>query len=240
IEDEQQQGPIMRASGLIESVVASQDGRWLASGDRGWKATIWNAATHEKVREFTEYSHCVLAVDISSDGTKIASTDWNHARIFSITSGTRLLPPIQHDKVIGIKFSPDGSRFATASEIQGFRVYSTHNGDVLFDSGKNVSTGSWSRTRLAWSPDGQQLFVAERGKIICFDLSKSSSSAWSIHENQSLAYIASNGRFIACAAGLLVSLWDCVSHEQIGSIISHTAELKCIALSPSGGYLACA
>ncbi|KAI6144919.1 hypothetical protein BKA82DRAFT_4168114 [Pisolithus tinctorius] len=234
----QQQGPIMYASGLVESVVVSQDGRWMVSGDRGNKAIVWNAVTHEKVREFAEHGGWAHGVDLSSDCTQIVSADLRNAQIFSITSGIRL-PPLPHEGVVIGKFSPDGSRLATASWTHGFRVYSTHNDNILFDSGTNGSTGPWSRAPLAWSSDGQQLFVAPRGKIICFDLSECSSSEWLIHENQSPAHIASNGRFIACAAGPSVLLWDCVSHKQICSVITHTEEVKCVALSPSGGYLAC-
>ncbi|KIO00114.1 hypothetical protein M404DRAFT_105341, partial [Pisolithus tinctorius Marx 270] len=203
IEDGQQRGPAMQGSGHIESVVVSQDGQWIVSGDRGWKTIVWNAATHEKVREFAENPYWVHGVDISGDGTKIASTSTNTVLIFSRTSDTRPLPLLPHDGVTAVKFSPDGI------------------------------------APLAWSPDGQTLFVASKGKIIYFDISKFSSSEWSIHENQSAVHIASNGRFIACAAGLSVSLWDCVSHKQISSIITHAAEVKCVALSPSGGYLAC-
>ncbi|KAI5986440.1 hypothetical protein F5J12DRAFT_898764 [Pisolithus orientalis] len=239
IEDGQQQGPTMQGSGTVDSVVVSRDGQWIVSGDRGWKAIVWNAATHEKVREFTEHGFWVHGVDISSDCTKIASVGGSISQIASITSGTRLLPPLPQSSIVGIKFSPDGSRFATASETQGFRVYNTHNGNIFFDSGQKGSTGSWSNTQLAWSSNGQQLFVASRGKIIYFDLAKFSSSEWSIHENQSPVHIASNGRFVACAAGTSVSLWDCVSHKQIGSIITHTSRIKCVALSPSGRYLAC-
>ncbi|KAI6009516.1 hypothetical protein F5J12DRAFT_40996 [Pisolithus orientalis] len=239
IEDGQQRGPAMQGSGHIESVVVSQDGQWIVSGDRGWKTIVWNAATHEKVREFAENPYWVHGVDISGDGTKIASTSTNTVLIFSLTSNTCALPLLPHDGVTAVKFSPDGSRFATASWIYGFRVYNTHDGSILFDSGKMGSTGAWPVAPLAWSPDGQTLFVASKGKIIYFDLSKFSSSEWSIHENQSAVHIASNGRFIACAAGLSVSLWDRVSHKQISSIITHAAEVKCVALSPSGGYLAC-
>ncbi|KIO01922.1 hypothetical protein M404DRAFT_148829, partial [Pisolithus tinctorius Marx 270] len=192
----QQQGPIMYASGLVESVVVSQDGRWMVSGDRGNKAIVWNAVTHEKVREFAEHGGWAHGVDLSSDCTQIVSADLRNAQIFSITSGIRL-PPLPHEGVV------------------------------------------IGKAPLAWSSDGQQLFVAPRGKIICFDLSECSSSEWLIHENQSPAHIASNGRFIACAAGPSVLLWDCVSHKQICSVITHTEEVKCVALSPSGGYLAC-
>ncbi|KIO01976.1 hypothetical protein M404DRAFT_106348, partial [Pisolithus tinctorius Marx 270] len=239
IEDGQQQGPTMQAShDGVDSVVVSQDGRRIVSGDRGRKAIVWNVTTHAKVREL-EHRGWVHEVDVSSDCTKIASADWYIVEIFNMTSGIRPLPTLPHPHVAGVKFSPDGSQFASASESYGFRVYNTYNGDILFDSGQKGATGSWSRSALAWSSDGQQLFVANKGKIICFDLSKSFFSEWSIHENRSPVYIASNGRFIACATGSSISLWDCVSHEQISGIISYTTEIKRIALSPSGVYLAC-
>ncbi|KAI6015351.1 hypothetical protein F5J12DRAFT_527514 [Pisolithus orientalis] len=203
------------------------------------QAIVWNAATQEKVRELKERAGYVLGVDISSDSTNFAIVDYNDAEIFSVTSGVRLLPPVPHTNVTGVKFSPDGSRFATASQTHGVRVHSTHNGNILFDSGQKGSSSSWPVAPLAWSSDGQQLFVASVGKITCFDLSKSLSSEWSIHEDQSRVSIASNGRFIACAAGSSISLWDCVSHKQIGTIITYTSQINCVALSPSGGCLAC-
>ncbi|KAI6011786.1 hypothetical protein EDC04DRAFT_3145675 [Pisolithus marmoratus] len=238
VEDGQQQGPTMRASSRIYSIVVSQDGRWIVSGDQGKRAIVWDAVTHETVLEITEPDGHVRAVDISSDCTRIASADGETVRIFSTISGIRLLPPLRHSSVVGVKFSPDGSRFATASRSRGFRVY-THNGNILFDSGLKGSSGLFPITPLAWSSDGQRLYVAAGGKVACFDLSNSSYSEWSIHQAQSRASIVSNGRFIACPASSSVSLWDCVSHEQIGSINTHTTEIKCVALSPSGGYLAC-
>ncbi|KIO02161.1 hypothetical protein M404DRAFT_44288, partial [Pisolithus tinctorius Marx 270] len=205
IEDGQRQGPTMKVRGWVVSVVVSQDGRWIATGDNAKKAILWNAATHEKVREFTEYSYSVLGVDISSDGTKLATADYRNIQIFSIPSGDRLLPRLSHDWVTAVKFSPDGTRFATVSTTQGVRVYRTDDGNILFDSGESGSVSSCVTTPLAWSSDGQQLLVANKGKIICPS----------------------------------VSLWDCMSHKQIGSIIiAHTATVQCVALSPSGRYLA--
>ncbi|KAI6017148.1 hypothetical protein EDC04DRAFT_3144408 [Pisolithus marmoratus] len=231
----------MQVGNRVFSVAVSQDGRWIVSGENANKVVVWNAATHRKVLEFTEHGHLVLAVDVSSDGTKIASADWFETRIFNSTSGIQFFPPLGHHGTRAVKFSPDGSRFATASYDSGFRVYSTHNGDILFDSGPDGSTSSqsWEAIPLAWPSDGQQLFVAAVGRIICFDVSNFSWSEWSIPETQSPVSIASNGRFIAGSAGSSVSLWDRVSHKQIGSIISHASEIYSIALSPGGAYLAC-
>ncbi|KIO04801.1 hypothetical protein M404DRAFT_142102, partial [Pisolithus tinctorius Marx 270] len=156
IEDGQQQGPTMKADNSVYSAVVSQDGRWIVSG-AGGNAILWNAATHEKVREFTEHGNTVMGVDISSDGSRLATADYNNVQMFSIPSGDRLLPPLPHPNVSDVKFSPDGTRFATASEIRGSSV----------------------------------------------------------------------------------SLWDRMSHTQISSLITHTKAVKCVALSPSGRYLAC-
>ncbi|KIK14711.1 hypothetical protein PISMIDRAFT_116537, partial [Pisolithus microcarpus 441] len=245
IEDKQQQGPTIKLGDDFRSVAVSQDGRWIVSGDHGKRAIVWNADTHERACEFTGYGGSVTGVDISSDCTKVVAGCYGTtgtARIFGITSGAELLPdsPISHRNIRGVKFSPDGSRFATVSNDCGFHVYSTHDGKVLFGSGTRYSSDvSDLVTPLAWSSDGQQLFVATKGKIACFNISKSSYSEWPIHETQSRVSIASNGRFIACSSGKSVSLWDCMSHEQIGSIITHAARINCVALSPCGGYLAC-
>ncbi|KIK10691.1 hypothetical protein PISMIDRAFT_124058, partial [Pisolithus microcarpus 441] len=78
IENQQQQGPTIRRGATIRSVVVSQDGRWIVSGDDGNRVTVWNAATHKKVHEFTEYSSGVMAVDISSDCTKVVAVTFRN------------------------------------------------------------------------------------------------------------------------------------------------------------------
>ncbi|KIK15334.1 hypothetical protein PISMIDRAFT_115337, partial [Pisolithus microcarpus 441] len=242
IEDGQQLGQTVQAVGLVLSIAVSQDGRWVVSGDHGRQATIWNALTNEKVRH-TEYGNSMYAVDISSNSTKVVAASFNttdNVQLFDITSGTELLSPISHGWTCGVKFSPDGSQFATASNVCGVRVYSTHNGSILFDSGTRGSTNSPSVvTSFTWSSDGQQLFVASAGKITSFNISDSSSSEWLIHGAQFPVSIASKRKFIACSACSSISLWDCMSHRQIGSIITHSTVVKCIALLPRGRFLAC-
>ncbi|KIO02155.1 hypothetical protein M404DRAFT_148575, partial [Pisolithus tinctorius Marx 270] len=168
IEDGQQQGPTMKADGNVPTIVISQNGQSIASGEVRRKVILWNAATHEKVHKFTEHTSLyVMGVDISSDGTKLATADSYNVQIFSIPSSDQL-------------------------------------------------------HRLPHS-----------------DIAGSLSSEWSIHDNFFQPSIASNGRFIACSAGSSVSLWDCMSHKQIGSIITHSVEVRCVTLSASGQYLAC-
>ena len=239
IEDAQQIGPTMKASGFVESAVVSDNGRWLVTGDDGRKCIVWNAQTHAKVLEVTEHSHFVYAVDIPSDSTRFASGSCDKtARIFSITTGVRLIPPLQHDRaVVGLRFSPSGDRLVTATYDLCVRIYNSRTGDKLFDIPVRVMHAP--TTPFAWSSDGHELLVASPGKITCLDMSKSSSSEWQIHNHCTRASIGTNGRFIACSSGSSVSLWDAISHKQIGLVIEHTTDILCITLSPHVGFLAC-
>ncbi|KAF8549346.1 hypothetical protein OG21DRAFT_605383 [Imleria badia] len=229
----------MKASGCIESVVSSNDGRWLVTGDDGRKGIVWNARTHEKVLEVTEHRHFVYAVDISSDSKRFASGSCDKtARVFSIATGIRLVPPLQHDRaVVGLKFSPSGDRLVTASYDTCVRIYNSHTGERLFQVPVRVL--HVPTTPFAWSSDGQELFVVSTGKITCFNTSKSSVSEWSIPNSGSRASIVTNGQFIACSAGSSVSLWDAISHEQISPVIEHGSDVPCITLSPHERFFAC-
>ncbi|KAI9461109.1 hypothetical protein HD554DRAFT_1529887 [Boletus coccyginus] len=229
----------MKASGYVESAVVSNDGRWLVTGDDGRKGIVWNAQTHAKVLEVTEHSHLVYTVDISRDSTRFASGSCDKtARIFSITTGVRLIPPLQHDRaVVGLRFSPDGDRLVTATYDVCVRIYNSRTGDKLFDIPVRVMHAP--TTPFAWSSDGQELFVVSPGKITCLSMFGSSSSEWQIHNNCTRASIGATGRFIACSAGSSVSLWDAISHEQIGVVIERTADVLCITLSPHVRFLAC-
>ncbi|KAI6045482.1 hypothetical protein EDC04DRAFT_3137168 [Pisolithus marmoratus] len=242
VEDGQQQGSTVQAAGSVLSIVVSDGGQWIVSGDWEKEVTIWNLATHKIVFEITEHKGRLRAVDISRGGTVIVLVDDDTIQMVDTASGDRFLPPLPHDGVYSVKFSPNGSRFATASSSSGFRIYSTHNGDILFDSG-GKTFHSWLLTNpLAWSSDGQQLFIAGEGKVTCFNVSSASSSEWSIEASTRFSTsisLAPNGRFIAHSSGSSIALWDCASHKQIGSIGKHNSDFNCVALSPSGGYLAC-
>lgn len=106
IQDGQQWGSIMKTGNKVNSVVVSQDGRWVVSGDRE-KVVVWNAVTHKKVLEFSEHGGNVWAVDISSDSTRIASVDGKNGNSVEIrnTSGDRLLP-LTHIITLRLSSSP--------------------------------------------------------------------------------------------------------------------------------------
>ena len=230
----------MKASGNVYGAVASMDGRWIVSGDLGNKVIVWNTVTHQKTIEISDHTNYVYTVDVSGDSKRIASGSEDcTARIFDIVSGARVIPPLKHNAaVIGVKFSPDGSRIATATYQYTFvGIYDTSSGNKLHEISIRV-TGA-PVTPLAWSPDGKQLFVATSGKITHFDTSTSSLSDCLVHGNDRNTAIVTHGQFIACSAGSSVSFWDHASWQQIGTTVDHATKVGCISISRDGRYLAC-
>ncbi|KAF8134383.1 hypothetical protein EV363DRAFT_1130017, partial [Boletus edulis] len=58
-------------------------------------------------------------------------------------------------------------------------------------------------------------------------------SHWSVHSTLDVHSIAlaRNGAFIAASFGPSISFWDTRTHEQIGPVIQHAADIKSVAIS---------
>ena len=190
-----------------------------------------------------EKGESVFSVDVAPDYTKFATgTRGKQVTIWSITTGEKLLGPLEHSGyVMGVKFSPDGERLATASLRDSFiRIFDAQNGDQLISFENRIPDDSF--LPIVWSTHGQRLFaVSEDYKIRLFDSSTGSPLAeWQIHENSNEAMsiaLSANGKFIVSSAGRFVSLWDASTHAQVG-IVEETRDIQSIALSPDGCRLA--
>ena len=211
----------MKSSGDVYAVATSMDGRWIVSGDKENKAIIWNAVTHQKAIQLSDHVGPVYAIDVSNDSTRIASGSGDYTvQVFDIVSGTRVIPPLCHtDCVVAVKFSPDGSQIATAtSHQQGFvYIFDSRSGDKRHEI-SIPALPSPPLTPLAWSSDGQRLFVGSPDKIISFDTSTFYRSEWQ-HPHINKPAIVAHGRFIGvCCEGECILFWDYTSRKQIGSV----------------------
>jgi WD40 repeat protein len=226
----------------VYAISVSRDGKWIVCGT-GEGASVWDAKTHEKTIE-VEGTVFVGAVDISPESTRFATaagrSDYN-ASIWNIITGERLVGPLQHDNAItGIKFSPNGEHIATASN-DSICVFDSRNGDQLITIKTDIP--HWSpMTPLAWSYDGQQIFVASSArKIKSFDVSTGSQLAeFQVHgdgEVESIA-LAANGKFLATYTDRSISFCDTSTLTQIGPVIEDSQAIYSIALSPDCSYLA--
>ncbi|KAF8547030.1 tricorn protease domain 2-containing protein [Imleria badia] len=228
----------------LNAISVSRDNRWIVCGT--WLgAGVWDAESQEMTVEVVEGTN-VLAVDISPDstrfatGTAVATRYGNKASIWDIVTGERLVHPLQHDgMIVGVKFSPDGERVATACR-ESIRVFDSYNGDQLQVITVMPAVTVQSRvTPFAWSNDGQQIFALSLdNKIKSFKVSSGIKLAESQIQDVVSIALAANGKFLAAIADRSVTFWDTSTLSQIGPVIEDTEKVWSIAVSPDCSYLA--
>ena len=225
----------MDARSKVSSIAVSRDGKWVVSGQDDGRVTAWDAENHKKAIGFKGHELGVYAVDVSQDGTRIATGSWDTVRVWSLLTSEQLLGPFEHDdRVVAVKFSPDGHLIATATWFrESVRIYDSHNGHLLVDT--SIQVGSLYNQSLAWTGSGKDLFALSKdGNIHCIDVATGTTlSKWAIHSNYKPGCItlASDGPFIAASANSSVSFWDIATHKQIGPLIQHPTLIFCLAIS---------
>ncbi|KAG9309655.1 WD40-repeat-containing domain protein [Chiua virens] len=183
----------MNTKEQINAVAVSADGRWIVSGGTGNKATIWSTMTRERVIEVAEHTGAICALDISNDSKRFASGSADDTvRIFDITSGSRLIPPLHLGcTVVGVKFAPDASCIAITAVVNNsypkssssVRIYNASSGNQLSEILLQQIFERQIITPPAWSFDCKKIFVASPGKIVCADPSACSRSEWGIRRD---------------------------------------------------------
>jgi WD40 repeat protein len=221
----------------MNAISVSRDGKWIVCGfEKG--ASVWDAELQRKGVEVkgTKY---VGAVDASPESTRFATgTATGTTSIWSITTGERLVGPLQHDTVVkGIKFSGDGGHIATACK-DSIHIFDSYSGDQLIAI-KNQLDDSYPITPIVWSSDGGLFAVSEGGTIKSFDTATGSQVAeWNIHsEDLTSVALSTDNKSIASPAGHSVSFWDTSTRTQLGNV-SEDDDVQSIALSPDGTRLA--
>ena len=226
----------------INAISVSRDGKWIVCGTTAG-TSVWDAELQRKVVE-VEDTNYVRAIDVSPESTRFASGTGSidrKASIWSITTGERLVGPLDHGRAVnGIKFSPDGRHIATACP-DAIRIFDSYNGDQLIVI-DNPMPDNVAMTPIVRPFDGRVFAISEGGKIKSFDTSTGSQLAeWPIDNSGNIVTpiaLSENNRFIAFAAGRCISFWDTSTHTQLGSLLENVDLIHSVALSPDGIHLA--
>ena len=222
------------AGNPVFNIAVSQDKKRVVSGTGSGRVAVWTVESYSlvKVIQLKAHDDCVQAVDVSPDGTKIATGSRDKTLcVWSLSTGRHLLGPLNHNAhVVAVKFSPNGRLIATATYNRDVRVYDGLNGGLHGDFQIQVYS-----TSLAWASDSKQLIALSRdGHVHCLDVFTGTTLLkWAIHssDNARCIALAGNDTFIAVSANSSVSFWDTATREQIGSVIEHTHDIWSMAIS---------
>ncbi|KAG9309483.1 WD40-repeat-containing domain protein [Chiua virens] len=225
----------MDAGDVVYNIAVSQDGKWIVSGGgRGTaSARVFDAESGELVTELKGHRGAVGAVDVSLDGTRIATgSDDQTARIWSLSTGNQLQRLPHHCLLAAAKFSPNGRLLATAT-YSSVQIYECESGRLL--TVFKIFVAFLRNQSVAWHHDSNHLFVASSdGHIHHLDvLTGNTLSEWRIHSYGSPGCIAlaSDSTYIAVSAGRSVSFWNAVTHQEIGSPIWNMDTVRSMAIS---------
>eukprot|EP01061_Rhynchopus_euleeides_P005160 TRINITY_DN143_c1_g2_i14.p1 TRINITY_DN143_c1_g2~~TRINITY_DN143_c1_g2_i14.p1 ORF type:complete len:640 (+),score=60.34 TRINITY_DN143_c1_g2_i14:209-1921(+) len=159
--------------GTCHSVAYSPDGAYVASGHSDGRIYIWNAADGSEVRALAGDSRQILALQYSTDGTKLISgaTD---SIVWDASSGQALhtIPSTSAATVTHVAVSPDGVYAALKTDITGVSIiklsdYSTH---LTISHGSNVYS-------LSFNFDSSAILVLGSGNAKIYEVSTGSQLA---------------------------------------------------------------
>jgi WD40 repeat protein len=188
----------------------SPDGMYLATGGDNRLIIIYDTTDWEIFRILKGHQGSILTLEFSPGGTMLASgsgtdkvamhnTPENLIKIWEFPSGEEVADLEGHkDGVMNVKWSPDGSKIASASDDKTIMLWDTED---------------WSRTMtlaehtlgvldVAWSPDGSMLASGSRDyKVRTWDAQTGESlEKWtepncvrSVHWHPELGLLANSG-----------------------------------------------
>lgn len=146
----------------IQALEMSPDGKLLATACADGRARLFQVVDGKLVREIAPAGNePMLSVTFSPDGARLLTARDNHADLWQVADGTRLLG-FEHNGVIrAATFSPDGSLIATASLDKSARVWNATTGQPA----SALLHHDLSVVNVHFSPDGKLLATASADGI---------------------------------------------------------------------------
>ncbi len=234
-----------------ESVAFSSDGKYLAVGDIGNSAYIWDVEARQMFRAiphrggvtslaFSPTQSGYLAMAASSEyratspmPTSMATATPN-AQLWDIYQ-RRVIKSISHQQTVNqVEFSRDGRYLATASDDKSAAIL-------------DVSTGNEIRIpcdgevkAVAFNDDGRLLATAIGSKVIIWEIANKKRLTTILHPGKvSSVRFSPDGLYLATASEEgKAHVWEAATGRELVRI-DH-AGLRKVAFSPNGQYLATA
>ncbi len=188
-------------TGLLTLLRFSPDGNRVASGSSDGTVRLWDIGSGKEVLAFKEHKTWLRALAFSPDGKRLASSDGfydgqgrpmpSQVRVWEADTGKVLLSLDGHTStVVGLAFSPDDSKLASASYDRTVKLWDMASGRELYDfkghtdalrclayspNGKYLASGSFDQSMKLWEAKVRQeprVLVGHQAEVISVAFSK--------------------------------------------------------------------
>jgi WD40 repeat protein len=186
-------------------------------------------------------------VDFSPDGQRLLSGgDDKRVKVWTTKTGEQVFSLEGHTAPVqSVAFSPDGTRFATASgsyDKQNVllpgeaKVWDAQTGRELF----TLRGDDHGLSCVAFSPDGQRLVCGGGPGVTVWDAQTGRRLlAFRAHDDSvvGVAFSPDGKRFATASYDHTVKVWDAGAGKPIFTFSGHTARVTCVVFSPDGTRL---
>ena len=195
-------------TGPIHAVTFSPDGARLATAGRDGTARIWDATTGEAHRVLW-HEGPVVDVVFSSDEQLLTLDRGGAVRAWPLTTGDAIARPsfAPEHPVTAIARSPDGRRFAIATEDHAVHCLAPESGELLATLNAHVAPVR----ALVFSPDGTRLATAsDDGTTRVWDVATAAMQAVLPHDSpvQDVAFSTDGSRLATTTAEPVARIWS--------------------------------
>lgn len=158
---------------IIQSLRFTPDGKKLAAGSYEF-VTVWDLPGDTSTpigepRKFGPHVFRILAIDFSPDGKLMATGGGEPSRsgeikIWDVAGGKLVgsFDALHSDTVFGLRFSPDGTKLASASADKFLRVNQLRDGKEM----KSFEGHTHHVLAVDWSSDGKQLVTGGADNVL--------------------------------------------------------------------------
>ncbi|KAJ8591141.1 WD40 repeat-like protein [Rhizopogon salebrosus TDB-379] len=228
--------------GGIAAMAVSLDETMVVSGDLDGRVWLWNRKNGKIVGDPWEgHNSPVRCLDWSPNARQVASGSYDGTiRRWNPDTGQQIAPPIQTgQRVLVVKYSSQGDRFASGGEDNMIRMWSK-DGELLV---KIRGHDDWISS-LCWSKDGQHIVSGSADFTIrkWRSIDGGELAVLRGHTNgvTSLCLTAYERHLVSASADYSVRIWNLKTDLQVGDPLWHDDELDALVIFPDGSCFASA
>jgi WD40 repeat protein/DNA-binding SARP family transcriptional activator len=220
----------------------SPDSTRLATASLDGKVRIWDALTGRELQQLSGHRDRVLSLAFDLSGERLATASMDGTlRIWNVFHSQEYLSFPTHGGAGRIAFSPDGSRLAAGTGLQGeVHLWDLANGEESI----NLSWGGHPGgvVAVAFSPDGMQLVSAGvDGSLKIWDVDSgqliNSKDELGFDEIHDIVYSPDGSRLAVGGESYSFGLFDASTLDKSAEFPNRDA-VNGLAFSPDGSQLA--